>query len=125
MKFKTLQRVAKQLGHTIADITEEDSDGKVYSINDGELEIQETNQKVKVKTIGGERETDRNLFALIGFKHYPATHWEPEDVADYEIGKYDGLVEAARQAFILIESNKIDNVFEAESLEECIMEEEW
>jgi hypothetical protein len=113
-RFLTLQAIAKALGHKLEDITEEDSDGKVYSVNDGELQIQETDRKVVVKTLIGDRATDRNYFELIGFKYYAATRWEPEDVADYVMGEYDGLTAAFHAACVALATNYIDNVFEGE-----------
>lgn len=127
MKFETLAKIAVALGHTIREMPEEDTveGGKAYSINEGELEIWEIpDKKVTIKTIGGDRETDRNVFQLIGFKHYPATRDEPEDFADYVIGEYDGLSAAFRQACIFLATQEINNVSEGESMAEIFEEEE-
>lgn len=121
MKFTTLQQIANKLGHSIA--RNDDPDDESYSINIGELEIWATNKPVTIKTIGGERATNRNYYALIGFKHHPATRWEPEDVSDFVIGEYDGLNEAFRQACIVLATNRINNVFEGEGMEEVYMED--
>jgi len=121
MKLTTLQSIANRLGYILNEIPDEETEA--YSVNDGELEIWETDEEVKIKTIGGERGAGRNYFQLIGFKYHPATMWEPADQSDYIIGKYDGLAEAFRQACIILATNKIDNVFEGEALEEVLLED--
>lgn len=121
MKLTTLQSIANRLGYILNEIPDEET--KAYSVNDGELEIWETDEEVKIKTIGGERGAGRNYFQLIGFKYHPATRWEPEDRSDYIIGKYDGLANAFRQACIVLATNRIDSVFEDEAMGEIFSEE--
>jgi hypothetical protein len=121
MKLTTLQSIANRLGYILNEIPDEET--KAYSVNDGELEIWETDEEVKIKTIGGERGAGRNYFQLIGFKYHPATMWEPADQSDYIIGKYDGLTEAFRQACIHLATKRIDDVAESEALNEIFSEE--
>lgn len=122
MKVETLKKIVTEDFNYSWEKDDHWDDGKPCYIIGGSFIISQLDEPVTVKTVRGERETDRKKWLVELEIHDLGDRENPPDSDMKEIGKVDSLEDAVHSVLMQMAEDKINNIFESESLAELYSE---
>lgn len=124
MKVETLKKIVTKDFNYAWEKDDHWSDDKPCYVIGGCFTISQLDEPVTVKTIRGERATDRKKWLVELEINDLGDRENPPDSDIKEVGKVDSLDDAVQLVLIQMAQDKINNIFEAEGLAEMYAEDE-